>query len=374
MRKAIFQPRPGALRPEASTVPNPWTKLTWRRDDTTEASNSSPTIRLSPPYLPFKVQHQVLTRVQSILEECCFDFGNAWVPHMMKEQRWEEVESVELNQWSKYILRHTHSLPHCITRKKEDRSLEDILFSIRPLRHSAVHRIRISAPGTLKLINSAIVFADALQDKRRAASLRRFHEQVSAGVTEVNEHQARLQTRLDDELAHLARKRAELDAMEKSAIDQAWAEDEVNRRECGTAVQGFLANMESDVEHSRPEEFKEDSQDTSSKVDGRLSIDEEGRSIIPRLKISSDRTHLLLGTGRLPQIDEPGSGKSVDENCTQTNMIHAIQHNHEDGTPLEDTSPESADGSNHADQETPSVQSNGGLISRWKSRFWALGQ
>ena len=39
---------------------------------------------LHPLTLPYKTQHHLLTTLQAVLEECCFDFGRLWLPEVLK--------------------------------------------------------------------------------------------------------------------------------------------------------------------------------------------------------------------------------------------------------------------------------------------------
>lgn len=49
----------------------------------------------SPRYLAFKIQHKILTRVQTILEECLYDFAQDWFAPMMEKEGWESADEVE---------------------------------------------------------------------------------------------------------------------------------------------------------------------------------------------------------------------------------------------------------------------------------------
>lgn len=55
-------------------------------------------------YLPFRTQHRLLVKVQTILEQACFEFGQCSMPDVLQTHRWECPESCELNLWAAEFL------------------------------------------------------------------------------------------------------------------------------------------------------------------------------------------------------------------------------------------------------------------------------
>ncbi|KAH8663700.1 hypothetical protein BGZ60DRAFT_432828 [Tricladium varicosporioides] len=55
-------------------------------------------ISTNPTYLPFRLQHLVLTQTQRLLEECCYNFAEKWFPSMLEANGWEAPEAVELTE------------------------------------------------------------------------------------------------------------------------------------------------------------------------------------------------------------------------------------------------------------------------------------
>ena len=204
----------------------------------THQKNTIPT--LHPVYLPFKTQHKILVLVQSLLEECCFDFGNTWVPDLMEAQKWHEVESVELTQWIQKVVNFTESLPPAATKPIAGKSIAQVLFGTSTLRHSAVHRHPTSAVGILNMLSAAITFAEALNDSKRAEKVAEMKAQLETGIEEIVQHQNLLQRKLAGQLEDIARRRAELDKLEKSFIEEMLATDKKQRTETGSAFESFL--------------------------------------------------------------------------------------------------------------------------------------
>ena len=196
--------------------------------------------RLHPVYLPFKTQHKILVLVQSLLEECCLDFGNAWVPDLMEAQKWHEAESIELTQWIKKVVKYIKSLPPSAIKPIAGKSISQIFFGTSTLRHSAVHRLPTSAAGILNMLSAAITFAEALNDFKRAEKVTDIKAQLEASIEEIVQHQNLLQGKLTAQLEDIARRRSELDELEKSSIEEMLATDKKQRTEVGSTFEGFL--------------------------------------------------------------------------------------------------------------------------------------
>ena len=197
---------------------------------------------LHPVYLPFKTQHRILVPVQSLLEECCFAFGNVWVPDVMEARKWYDAESIELTQWTTRVAKHTKSLPSSAIHSPTNKSITEVLFGTSKLRHTAVHRLRTSASGILRMLNSAIIFAETLNDSERAEKVKEIKVQLEVIIGDIVQHQNLLQRKLTDQLEDIARRRAELDELEKVSIREMLEADERQRAEVGSSMERFLSN------------------------------------------------------------------------------------------------------------------------------------
>ena len=200
--------------------------------------------RLHPVYLPFKTQHRTLVLVQSLLEECCLEFGNTWVPDLMEAQKWHEAESIELNKWNNRFSKYAKSLPSSAMKSVAGKTAAEILLRTSIIRHSAVHRLRTSAAGILNMLSAAITFAEALHDSKRAERVTEIKTQLEASVEEIVQNQNLLERKLTDQLEDIARRRAELDELERSYIEEMRATDKEQRTEVGSAFESFLVGSE----------------------------------------------------------------------------------------------------------------------------------
>ena len=223
---------------------SPVANLLYSQTSAKKAHNALSVPRLHPVYLPFKTQHRILVSVQSFLEECCLEFGNTWVPDLMEARKWEEAESLELTEWIKRFSKYAKSLPPSAIRPIPGKSIAEVLFGTSIIRHSAVHRLPTSAAGILNMLSAAITFAEALNDSKRAEKVAEIKTQLQASIGEIVQHQNLLERKLTDQLEDIARRRAELDELERSSIEEMLATDKEQRTEAGTAFESFLVSSQ----------------------------------------------------------------------------------------------------------------------------------
>ena len=227
----------------------------WRQDgsianlldspqSTSRAQHALSIPRLHPVYLPFKTQHRLLVHVQSLLEECCLEFGNTWVPDLMEARKWNEAESIELTEWTKRFLKYARSLPPSAIQSVPGKSIAEVLFGTSALRHSAVHRLPTSAAGISKMLSAASTFAEALNDSKRAEKVAEIKVQLEATIEGIVQHQNLLERKLTDQFEDIARRRAELDELERSSIEEMMATDKKQRTEVGSAFESFLVGYQ----------------------------------------------------------------------------------------------------------------------------------
>lgn len=183
---------------------------------------------LYPLYLPYKVQHQVLWRIQRLLEECCYAFTEEWLPDLLEQRRWDCPEAIELNNWTEVVIKRLSKLPcHCFGDLGSDprASLTDVLMSINDLGHAAVHRVRTRAKGISEMIRCATKFARALRSSACEKQLDELHRELDFIVGALELNKKRLESNLGIEMQDIARQRKELDKQEKNALTTILIED-----------------------------------------------------------------------------------------------------------------------------------------------------
>ena len=110
--------------------------------------------------LPFSAQHQVLIRLQKLLENMCLAFGLRWCAAAMREHRWTEPGSLELTSWIRYIQRYAHTLPNGALASTDPSIVKMISNSVASIRHHAVHRVAKGTRVLLECLENAKAFAE----------------------------------------------------------------------------------------------------------------------------------------------------------------------------------------------------------------------
>ena len=162
----------------------------------------------------------------------------------MEARQWHEVESIELTEWTKRFLKYAKSLPPSAIKRTSGKSIAEVLFGTSSLRHSAVHRLPTSAAGILNMLHAAMTFAEALHDSKRAEKVAEIRTQLEASIEEIVQHQNLLERKLKDQLEDISRRRAELDQLERSSIEEMLATDKEQRTVVGSALESFLVGSQ----------------------------------------------------------------------------------------------------------------------------------
>lgn len=171
----------------------------------------------------------------------------------MKAHKWDEPESVELTQWIKIFSKQIKSLPPSATTTPAGKGLKEVLFAISNLRHSAVHRLPTSAAGLLTMLDTAITFTVALNESKRAVDIVKIKGELAAIVEDIVQHQTLLERKLSDQMKDFARQRAEIDELERLAIEDMLNNDKTNRISAGSAVDDFLVDLKQASFDCKPE-------------------------------------------------------------------------------------------------------------------------
>ena len=98
---------------------------------------------LYPVYLPCDVHHHLLVKIQNLLEGVCYSFGQRELGQILDKRQWDCAESVEFSRWPKVPFSHPDKFP-AIAIAELGKPLAQLLDSIIHLRHTAVHRLRVT--------------------------------------------------------------------------------------------------------------------------------------------------------------------------------------------------------------------------------------
>ena len=157
---------------------------------------------------------------------------------------WHETDSVELTEWTRRFSKHANSLPPSATKQMADKSISEVLFATDIIRHAAVHRCPTTAAGILNMLDAAITFTKVLNNSKRTENLTKIKTKLEASVGEIVQYQRLLESKHADQLGDIARRRAEIDELERSSVQEMLAMDKKQRADAGSAFEDFLASSQ----------------------------------------------------------------------------------------------------------------------------------
>jgi len=210
---------------------------------TANRSNHMPP--LYPAYLPFRTQHRVLTKVQLILEQACFEFAQQAMPEVLIRRQWDCPESAELDAWAKEFLKHRSQFASKDTNIANP--LDNLYRSIINIRHTVVHRLRVSAKEVEEFIHNAELLATLLGDKARLSLLTKLRQHTQSTIEELERNKHILSSKLVETLESITMQRAGLNHFEKAAISEIAKEDTEYQMIAGAKLEQAVESLEASV-------------------------------------------------------------------------------------------------------------------------------
>ncbi|MCJ1266424.1 hypothetical protein MMC22_006309 [Lobaria immixta] len=227
---------------------------------------------LYPLYLPYKTQRRILSAVQLKSEECCFEFAQKWLPDMVAAEGWEFAEQMQLSEWTMKIHKQRKTLPGAaITLNKSEEMFEKTLFATHKLEEPAVHRSRICATRVAELVEDALAQVIMLKDTARARRIEQIGKRVRTSREGMEDKKRGLKNTLTSELDSIGMRRAELDLLEKIAVERMVKDDKNNHLAAGLALDEILDQDEADVKNSGFQENQGQEKFESTAFDGGVS-------------------------------------------------------------------------------------------------------
>lgn len=171
--RGLNDTRPGAVQSS-----DPKLRLPKRRIPSAPMQHNERQNPSSATYLPFKLQHDLLTTIQVLIEEACFYFAQKWLPGVLESKGWNTPEQGELTSWWK-ILKNTSVPSQAISFR--GREAQGIFLRCRQIRHNAVHRNPVSVLGIKQMIIDARDLVGGLNDELRNAKVRKLQNCLHVG-------------------------------------------------------------------------------------------------------------------------------------------------------------------------------------------------
>ncbi|EZG05410.1 hypothetical protein H106_05127 [Trichophyton rubrum CBS 735.88] len=195
-------------------------------------------------HAPFQIQHLVLTKIQTLLEQACFDFASKWAPELISTEMWDCPEAIELSKWTLVLNKIIHKIPINAFNAEEYPNIRAILHSGYEIRNIAVHRKRVSLQKLEDITQAAVLFLRAIRDNNRELQLSSVHAVMSVFMWSLESRRQIIEARFREELEEIQRVRKTLDLREKEA--------EIAMRTANAKVNDLTKYM---LEHSLQEIF-----------------------------------------------------------------------------------------------------------------------
>ncbi|KAH7393723.1 hypothetical protein BKA64DRAFT_626071 [Cadophora sp. MPI-SDFR-AT-0126] len=188
----------------------------------TRASLSVPS--LYPVYIPLQTQHRLLVKVQATLEDACYAFGHKMMDGILLKEGWDCPESVELNIWA-WVFRCNEDKFDAEKLVELGKPFPELLDSIVQLRHTAVHRVRVSANKLQQFIAEAESLAIILDNNTCARLLSRLRQEAQQVIDDLGRNKDLLESMLKKKLQEIDAQRRELDRVECQLVEDMLRED-----------------------------------------------------------------------------------------------------------------------------------------------------
>ncbi|RFU29554.1 hypothetical protein B7463_g6771, partial [Scytalidium lignicola] len=145
------------------------------------------------------------------------------MPDILKEKHWGCPEAVELNIWAAQLIKHRNMFAD--KEPNVGKPLESLFRSIADIRHTAVHRIPITARGIEQFLINSESLAALLGDNLRLEMLVKLRKNTQSTIEELQRNKQILISKLKEKLEKIAAKRAELNHLAEATVHEIERED-----------------------------------------------------------------------------------------------------------------------------------------------------
>ncbi|KAK8029219.1 hypothetical protein PG991_006275 [Apiospora marii] len=176
---------------------------------------------LLPVHLPFPSQHKLLVHLQQLLERACYGFATKHLPQHLQKKGWDCPEAMELNHWVALLSKSAVLTKSAALRAQPSaRPLDQLCRCVTDIRHTAVHRLRITAAAVENFLRDAEDFTELLRDPAATQAIALIRWEVQGTVDELEENTRNAHDKLDDVMQEIGAHREELQNLEKLAMSE----------------------------------------------------------------------------------------------------------------------------------------------------------
>jgi hypothetical protein len=142
----------------------------------------------------------------------------------LQKEGWDCPEAVELNIWA-HLFRCNEDKFDPKTVLELGKPFSELLDSIAQLRHTAVHRVRVSASKVQQFLIEAESLANLLHNNTATQTLSRLRREAQHVVDDIGRNKDLLESTVKEKLQEIEARRCELDSLECSVVEDMLRED-----------------------------------------------------------------------------------------------------------------------------------------------------
>ncbi|THZ83359.1 hypothetical protein D6C84_05020 [Aureobasidium pullulans] len=173
-------------------------------------------------YLPYRVQYKLLTYLQASLETVCFGYLKREHSHTLEGsdslREVEYPENLELPQYVNIFREHVEFDSQALN-KYLDKPVKYLYNSLVWLRHYTVHRRQVNIGYLYVWVNDARSLAKLVGDSKAAEQFETTQFKLERLLAGLKRRRVKYEDKLLAKVKELAAKRAELDRLEKEAME-----------------------------------------------------------------------------------------------------------------------------------------------------------
>ncbi|OQN95546.1 hypothetical protein B0A48_18390 [Cryoendolithus antarcticus] len=187
-------------------------------------------------YPDLEIQHKLLAEVQRTLEAVYFGFAVQNMQGVLEQNGWDCAESVELSIWT-VVLRSRENLFTEAEIGDIGKPFGKFLSAIVNIRHTAVHRLKVTAGSLERFLQDAEGLIRLLRNKSMPLKMAQLRRRLHFSIGEIERNKNLLGAKISATQKEHGFKKAELDRMESAAIAEMILEDSEYERLVGERLE-----------------------------------------------------------------------------------------------------------------------------------------
>ncbi|KID83157.1 ebs-bah-phd domain-containing protein [Metarhizium guizhouense ARSEF 977] len=154
---------------------------------------------------PASTEHKLLAHLQSVLEAACYEFGKRTMPDTLRRHGWDCAEALELNRCVKELQQWSF-----LGVNPANKPPDELFRSIADIRHTAVHRRRVSLHVVRQFFTDAETLLLLFGDDVRRREIAMLRQEVRMVFAKTKQNHLAFHSTVSKSLRVIAIKRAHL--------------------------------------------------------------------------------------------------------------------------------------------------------------------